>query len=236
MRDTLKTKEYFKDFYELDKTYWNKYMESYHIKNQDPEQYNMSSCKYNVFVNTFYKFYSGYSYGLAMSELLPDMKLIIQMLIETKEDTESNYEDMGLIIYFIIISNQYEFLNECKKLLEHSVDRDLYLDSLMQYLDLSWKISTEKINWPKKINPLNEVIHLSKTDKIAAVGRLKKYLDKEWFKTLNEGIITNRSLEKGKYRGYWCIESAALVKLLKLDDAELKECKYYPYDMAHFCN
>lgn len=59
--------------------------------------------------------------------------------------------------------------------------------------------------------------------------------EKQWFKTLDKGIITNRSLEKGKYRGYWCIESAALVKALELDGTELKECKYYPYDMTHFC-
>lgn len=36
------------------------------------------------------------------------------------------------------------------------------------------------------------------------------------------------------YRGYWCLESAVLVKTLKLDDTELKDCKYYPYDMAHY--
>ena len=36
------------------------------------------------------------------------------------------------------------------------------------------------------------------------------------------------------YRGYWCIESAVLVKVLGLDDTELRDCKYYPFDMAHF--
>ena len=98
------------------------------------------------------------------------------------------------------------------------------------------QISTEKILWPKEIKPLCEVIQLSKTDKDSAVQRLKKYLDKEWFKTLTEGLITNRQLEKGMwYRGYWCIEAAALVKALELDDTELRDCKYYPYDMAHFC-
>ena len=47
-------------------------------------------------------------------------------------------------------------------------------------------------------------------------------------------VITNRNLKTGWYRGYWCIAAAALVKALKLDDTELKDCKYYPYDMAHF--
>ena len=48
-------------------------------------------------------------------------------------------------------------------------------------------------------------------------------------------VITNRNLKTGWYRGYWCIAAAALVKALKLDDTELKDCKYYSYDMAHFC-
>ena len=47
-----------------------------------------------------------------------------------------------------------------------------------------------------------------------------------------EGLIKNTDTA---YRGYWCIEAAALVKALELDDTELRDCKYYPYDMAHFC-
>lgn len=76
------------------------------------------------------------------------------------------------------------------------------------------------------------MIQLAQSDKEAAVQRLKKFVDKQWFKTLKEGIITNTSK---CYRGFWCIEAAALAKALGLDDAELKDCKYYPYDMAHFC-
>ena len=141
---------------------------------------------------------------------------------------------MEYILHFIILFNQIEYLEEYKKLLEKSEDRDFYFDLLMQYLDSTWQISTEKILWPKDIKPLVEVIQLSKTDKNSAVQRLKKYLEKEWFKTLKEGLVTNNDLEKGNYRGYWCIESAVLVKVLGLDDTDLRGCKYYPYDMAHF--
>ena len=174
------------------------------------------------------------TYTSHINELLPDIKLIIQNLIETRKERDSNYEDMEYILYFIILFNQIEYLEEYKKLLEKSEDRDFYFDLLMQYLDSSWEISTEKILWPKDIKPLVEVIQLSKTDKTLAVQRLKKYLEKEWFKTLKEGLITNKQLEKGRYRGYWCIESAVLVKVLGLDDTDLRGCKYYPYDMAHF--
>ncbi len=237
MRDKEKDELYFSKRFNQDSENLKEIINDFHNDieiGEHPEEFNIEIYKYQIFVDAFYKFYSGYSYGLAFSELLPDIKLIIRLLIETKEDTESNYEDMGLVLYFIIIGHQYEFLDECKKLLKRSVDRDFYLDSIMQYLDSSWEISTEKINWPKEMKPLVEVIQLSKTDKNSAVHRLKKYLEKEWFKTLKEGLITNQQLEKGRYRGYWCLESAVLVKTLKLDDTELKDCKYYPYDMAHY--
>ena len=91
----------------------------------------------------------------------------------------------------------------------------------------------------KKVIKLGKtkLVHIfdgSKTNKDSAVQRLKKYLEKEWFKTLKEVLVTNRDFEIGNYRGYWCIESAVLVKVLGLDDTELRDCKYYPYDMAHF--
>ena len=235
MRDKLIEEEYLRERYNKDDARYTKYMATYQIKLSNPEQYDIKSCKYHAFIFAFNKFYCGYSLGLDLKEFLPEIKLILQNLIETRKERDSNYEDMEFIVHFILLFNQTEFLDEYKKLLEKSEHRDFYLDSVMQCLDSSWQISTEKILWPKEMKPLCEVIQLSKTDKDSAVQRLKKYLDKEWFKTLQEGLVTNKDLEKGRYRGYWCIEAAALVKALELDDTELRDCKYYPYDMAHFC-
>ena len=237
MRDKEKDEIYFTDRFYKDSQNLKELLEDYYNDieiGEHPEEFDIRSYKYDIFIYAFYKFYSGYSIGLDINELIPEIKLILQNLIETRKERDSNYEDMECILHFITLFNQTDFLEEYKKLLEKSEDRDFYLDSIMQYLDSSWKISTEKINWPKEMKPLVEVIQLSKTDKNSAVHRLKKYLEKEWFKTLKEGLITNQQLEKGRYRGYWCLESAVLVKTLKLDDTELKDCKYYPYDMAHY--
>ncbi len=38
------------------------------------------------------------------------------------------------------------------------------------------------------------------------------------------------------YHGLWCYEAAALAKILKIDDAALKDNPHYPYDLAHFKN
>ena len=238
MRDKAKDEMYFSERFNEDSENLKEILDDFHNDieiGEHPEKFNIRVYKYQIFIEAFYKFYSGYSLGLDINELIPEIKLMIQNLIETRKERDSNYEDMEFIVHFILLFNQTEFLDDFKKLLEKSEDRDFYLDSVMQCLDSSWQISTEKILWPKEIKPLCEVIQLSKTDQNAAVQRLKKYLDKEWFKTLKEGLVTNKDLEKGQYRGYWCIEAAALVKALELDDTELRDCKYYPYDMAHFC-
>ena len=184
------------------------------------------------------KFYSGYSLGLSMEELLPEVHLIVRNLIDVEKEKDSGYSgyvNMENILYFIILFNLNEYLDEYKELLKRSTMQDFYLDSLMQTLDSSWQIRTEKLRCPKYSNAVYEVVLLSKENKAAAVERLKRYLKRQWFMSLTEGVITNRNLKTGWYRGYWCIAAAALVKALKLDDTELKDCKYYPYDMAHFC-
>lgn len=237
MRDIEKDESYFKERYNKDSDDLTEILNDFHNDieiGEHPEEFNIKSYKYQIFINAFYKFYAGYSLGLDVNELIPEIKLILRNLLDTTNENDSNYEDMEYILHFIILFNQNEFLIEYKELLEKSEHRDFYLDSLMQYLDSSWEISTEKILWEKDMKPLCEVIQLSKADKDSAVQRLKRFLEKEWFKTLKEGLITNQQLEKGRYRGYWCIESAVLVKVLGLDDTELRDCKYYPYDMAHF--
>ena len=237
MRDIEKDESYFKERYNKDSDDLTEILNDFHNDieiGEHPEEFNIKSYKYQIFINAFYKFYAGYSLGLDVNELIPEIKLILRNLLDTTNENDSNYEDMEYILHFIILFNQNEFLIEYKELLEKSEHRDFYLDSLMQYLDSSWEISTEKILWEKDMKPLCEVIQLSKADKDSAVQRLKKYLEKEWFKTLKEGLVTNRDLENGDYRGYWCIESAVLVKILGLDDTDLRDCKYYPYDMAHF--
>ena len=212
-------------------------MSEYQETISHPEKYDIASYKYTAFTYASKKFYSGYSLGLGMNELLPEVDLIIRNLIDTIKERDSGYDNMALIIYLIILFNRTEFLDEYKELLIKSEYWDVYLENLIQILDPTWQISTEELCCPKYTNAVSvyEVVMLSKENKAAAVERLKRYLKKQWLHTMTEGPITKFDLKKGRYRGYWCVAAAALVKALKLDDTELKDCKYYPYDMAHFC-
>ena len=237
MRDTVKTEEYFMERYNEDTAILDERISKYKEVISHPEKYDIESYKYHIFMDAAYKFYAGYSLGLGMNELLPEVDLIIRNLIDTMEEMDSGYDNMALIIYLIILFNRTEFLDEYKELLIKSEYWDVYLENLIQILDPTWKISTEELCCPKYTNAVSvyEVVMLSKENKAAAVERLKRYLKKQWLHTMTEGPITKFDLKKGRYRGYWCIAAAALVKALGLDDTELKDCKYYPRDMVHFC-
>ena len=237
VRDKVKPQEYFDERFNKDSQNLKEILQTYHRDIETDEhraEPDIRAFEYQIYTYAFYKFYTGYSLGVDMHELLPEVDLILRNLIDAQDGTD-NYEDMETILYFIVLFNRTEFLDEYKELLQKSKMRDFYLDYLVQTVDPTWQLHTQKLRCPKHTQPLYEVIMLSKENKAEAVQRLKKYLKRQWFMSLTEGVITNRNLKTGWYRGYWCVAAAALVKALKLDDTELKDCKYYPYDMAHFC-
>lgn len=237
VRDKVKAQEYFDERFKKDSQNLKEILQTYHCDietNEHRSESDIRAFKYQIYTYAFYKFYTGYSLGLDMPELLPEVDLILRHLIDT-QDSNDNYEDMETILYFIMLFNRTEFLDDYRKLLQKSEQRDFYLDYLMVTVDPTWQLHTQKLRCPKHTQPLYEVIMLSKENKAEAVQRLRRYLKRQWILTLRKGVITHHDLKDDNYRGFWCIASAALVKALKLDDTELKDCKYYPCDMAHFC-
>ena len=62
-----------------------------------------------------------------------------------------------------------------------------------------------------------------------------KYL-KGWYKGSKDSAWygTHELENKFQYNGYWSFESAAVAKRLCLDDSDLQNEQYYPYDLVHF--
>ena len=204
------------------------------LKQQGKNAPGMLMCHYDISSQAFLKFYTGYSLGYNLDDFKDDIELIINHTLaswegDVYEDIEKSLE---LAIIFDIRSSE---LNDLINLLQKYNYKDKFLDLLANYLNPEWEIRSDELQFKKAVGPLVEVVELAKTDKTKAVERLKTYLEKQWFNMQKEGLITNKDhLKKDKYRGYWSIEAAALVKMLNLDDKELKECKYYPYDLAHY--
>lgn len=95
MRDTVKTEEYFRERYNKDASDLAEQMSKYKKVISHPEKYDIESYKYHIFMDAAYKFYAGYSLGLGMNELLPEVDLIIRNLIDAIKERDSGYDDMA---------------------------------------------------------------------------------------------------------------------------------------------
>ena len=54
-----------------------------------------------------------------------------------------------------------------------------------------------------------------------------------WDIKIWDGTILHKAKEK-LYYGYWSFEAGAIAKILNLDDSNLKNVPYYPYDLVHY--
>ncbi|MGG5207406.1 PoNe immunity protein domain-containing protein [Chryseobacterium sp. MIQD13] len=122
--------------------------------------------------------------------------------------------------------------------LVNCVEKDNPNDFLIDFL-ISSKINHwEKHNsfkFPKPYENIKEVIDLSKDNREAAIERLLKYLQKEWYRGHSDtGWYDAHKSKWNIHTGYWSFESGAIVKILGLPDNILKDQQYYPYDMVHW--
>lgn len=236
IRDKLKGEEYFTKKYKKDiQRFQNAITECHEIlEMQGVNAPGKKMCYYDIYLKGLQAFYSGYSLGVPINELRKNMNLILESIYLTWDGTV--YEDIKIAFELAIIFNMRSEKNiELMDLMIKYKYEDKYLYMLAKYLNAEWENDTDKFKFKKATEPLVEVISLANINKEKAEERLKIYLDKQWFNMQKEGVITNKDhLKESKYRGYWCIEAAGLVKMLKLDDKVLKESKYYPYDLAHY--
>lgn len=63
---------------------------------------------------------------------------------------------------------------------------------------------------------------------------LREYLENIYFtrEHLEEEYNTHKK-SSNAYTGHWSFEATAIVKLKGLDDASVKDCPYYPFDLVH---
>ena len=88
----------------------------------------------------------------------------------------------------------------------------------------------QKLAFPRLYKGLYKVIQAA--DSETAQKALKDYIGK-WYNLNKDAPWYNNHL-KSTYRGYWAWEVAAVAKVMHIDDTDLKDNPYYPYDMVHW--
>ncbi|WP_226545238.1 PoNi-like cognate immunity protein [Bacillus thuringiensis] len=135
----------------------------------------------------------------------------------------------------ILLETDKKNIERLKKIVDKKNMNDAVIDFLFCASDIGY---TKMTNVYFKDNPYaktREIIELAQIDKKEASKRLQTYMEKEWFKGHYDYEWKNAHKEPG-YVGYWSFETAALVKILELDDTSLKDNNHYPYDLAHYKN
>lgn len=75
---------------------------------------------------------------------------------------------------------------------------------------------------------------ITETNKVDAEKMVAKFVRKDWYNNHKEAGWYNSHISKhNRYYGYWSFETAAVVKILGLDDSSFIDCQYYPKDLVH---
>jgi hypothetical protein len=141
-----------------------------------------------------------------------------------------HYGGYDIMVWFVSIGilldiEDADFSKLCEAIKRNNA-KDWILDKLIHSRIPSWELSSTFIQ--KEPYQFTQNIFDSKG--------IREYLKKRWYKGHRDAAWHESHKLSGvfAYFGYWSWESAALVKVLGINDYELKELDFYPYDAAHW--
>ncbi|MED2324894.1 PoNi-like cognate immunity protein [Bacillus thuringiensis] len=142
---------------------------------------------------------------------------------------------LWIISLGILLETDKKNIERLKKIVDKKNVNDAVIDFLLCASDIGYTNMTNRYYKENPYAKTREIIELAQTDKKEASKRLQTYMEKEWFRGHYDYEWKNAHKEPG-YVGYWSFETAALAKILELDDISLKDNNHYPYDLAHYKN
>ncbi|MEW4923631.1 PoNe immunity protein domain-containing protein [Algibacter sp. 2305UL17-15] len=152
--------------------------------------------------------------------------------------TVSPYQEM---LTMLSIGYLLNIPNEKFQLLVDVIDRDHVKDKLFEFI-IAAKMPSRKplesesykkyFGIPDIFKTLRQII--DSKDKDEASLLMANYLNNEWYNIQAEtGIKDIHNSRHDIYYGYWSFESAAIVKIMDLDDSSFINNQYYPKDLVH---
>ncbi|WP_242272791.1 PoNi-like cognate immunity protein [Bacillus cereus group sp. BfR-BA-01538] len=176
-----------------------------------------------------------YSLGEDVSVIEKDFHNAIYDLENTGSREIGYLSLIWMISLGILLETDKKNIERLKKIVDTKNMNDAVIDFLLCASDIGYTNMTNRYYKENPYAKTREIIELAQTDKKEASKRLQTYMEKEWFKGHYDYEWKNAHKEPG-YVGYWSFETAAIVKILGLDDTSLKDNNHYPYDLAHYKN
>lgn len=224
MRDSIRTKAYFDEFIAQEKERICKFQDKLNSGSIDDERVPLINNKI-IYLKTDL-IIAKYSRGDSINDIKNEFEELIDMVCE-KGDV-SIYEDnlcLASLAYLLGV-NSDKMMRLRSKLME-SETYDYLIDFV--FLGSESDIDINKISFQREYKKLTKYIDDRTKETFL------KYL-RGWYRShFHSSWYDSHKNEKFKlYFGYWCFEAGAIAKRLQLDDNDLKNEQYYPYDMVHF--
>lgn len=224
MRDSIRTKAYFDEFIAQEKERICKFQDKLNSGSIDNERVPLINNKI-IYLKTDL-IIAKYSRGDSINDIKNEFEELIDMVCE-KGDV-SIYEDnlcLASLAYLLGV-NSDKMMRLRSKLME-SETYDYLIDFV--FLGSESDIDINKISFQREYKKLTKYIDDRTKETFL------KYL-RGWYRShLHSSWYDSHKNEKFKlYFGYWCFEAGAIAKRLQLDDNDLQNEQYYPYDMVHF--
>lgn len=234
MRDTLNTENNYHELI-LKKEGFIKEDIAEYLDNQDWDVERVRDQFSTICMYSYQILISKYSLGLKVSDIQNDYKKTVSFMEKGWESVSGYVEMVWMLSIGIMLNVEDEEFSKLTELVRRDQLDDYLINFLIAAKKPDWELHSKNFRFPKPYKALEEVIELSASTSGKAVERLKKYLQKEWYPGHKDsGWHDDHKSKWGVHFGYWSFESGALVKLLGLDDTEIKDMNYYPYDMVHY--
>jgi hypothetical protein len=229
MRDKIKDKQYFLDYIleeQNSKNYFNT-----KLNNKEVRQDRILPVKREIDAINSRLFVAHYSIGEKIENIRNDFLEILYDMPKYWSPT-GGYIDM---IWMLSIAIMYEVSNEefqvLTKLVKDNKIEDWLINYLAAYRDKEIDLTGLQVRMKNPYEYIKNIVNNPNNE----TEKLKEYLENKWYKGHQEMAWYNIHLHKEKlYSGYWSFESGAIAKILGIDDTNLKDVPYYPYDLVHY--
>ena len=216
MRDTRKDQKYFEEYLDYQKSRTEKKIAK--LADCDDEKKQRVLVSLTGYLVDLLK--AEFSAGAEYDELKKEYDKAIHLVCDYENMT---YEDILLLLAFAVLLGQRDGVEQLIHKNEKTIDSDRLLTCFAEYLitgKVTWKLNIALLPEYKLLNDVFQ----NDNGEIA----MKNYLA-SWYSNHKESAWYNSHVkDTGTYCGYWSFESAAIVKMLSLNEESYKALEYYP--------
>jgi hypothetical protein len=218
MRDKRKNTEYF-----------NAYLEEQHLRTKEKETKLRESKgdkekQQRILVSlTNYEIdilKAEFSNGASAEQIKKLLKTIMDIVKDYKKIT---HEDIVILLSLAILLDMGKETKKFTEVNKNKITEDRLLNCLFSYIEKGEPDWDESISIRKEYSELDKVFKSNEKE-----NALLHYLE-DWYETRKEYAWYDSHLrDSDTYCGYWSFESAAIAKILNVDDKKLKKNEFYP--------